>query len=387
MTSTEQSTTNMPYVRLGKSGLKVSRLILGCMSYGSPEWQGWVLNEEEGLKHIKAAYDMGINAFDTANVYSNGLSEVILGKAIKQYNLPRDEIVVMTKLWGTAIKQYNLPRDEIVVMTKLWGTVGRNTSDMLFWSGEGEIESKRYTNQQGLSRKLFCANSVVHLKHIFESIKQSLERLQLDYVDLLQCHRFDPNTPIEETMQALHDVVKAGYARYIGMSSCYAWQFHKMQSYARQNGLTEFVSMQNFHNAIYREEEREMVPLLQDLGVGMIPWSPLARGFLTRPVTEESIRVQTDGFWKNANIDPNGESFLIKVNERVAEIAKKRGISMAQVALAWSLSKPFISAPIVGTTSLEKLKDLVDGVQVKLTDEEVKAIDELYRPRAISGHK
>lgn len=355
MTSTEQSTTNMPYVRLGKSGLKVSRLILGCMSYGSPEWQGWVLNEEEGLKHIKAAYDMGINAFDTANVYSNGLSEVILGKAIKQYNLPRDEIVVMTKLWGT---------------------VGRNTSDLLFWSGEGEIESKRYTNQQGLSRK-----------HIFESIKQSLERLQLDYVDLLQCHRFDPNTPIEETMQALHDVVKAGYARYIGMSSCYAWQFHKMQSYARQHGLTEFVSMQNFHNAIYREEEREMVPLLQDLGVGMIPWSPLARGFLTRPVKEESIRVQTDGFWKNANIDPNGESFLIDINERVAEIAKKRGISMAQVALAWSLSKPFISAPIVGTTSLDKLKDLVDGVQVKLTDEEVKAIDELYRPRAISGHK
>ncbi|KAG8966225.1 hypothetical protein FRC05_002764 [Tulasnella sp. 425] len=345
------------------------------MSYGSPEWQGWVLNEEEGLKHIKAAYDMGINAFDTANVYSNGLSEIILGKAIKQYNLPRDEIVVMTKLWGT---------------------VGRNTSDMVFWSGTEEVESKRYTNQQGLSRK-----------HIFESIKRSLERLQLDYVDLLQCHRFDPNTPVEETMQALHDVVKAGYARYIGMSSCWAWQFHKMQSYAHQHGLTEFVSMQNFYNAIYREEEREMVPLLQDLGVGMIPWSPLARGFLTRPVTEESVRVQTDGyetsftsdkhylltglehcrFWEAANVDPNAESFLVGINERVAEIAKKRGISMAQVALAWSLSKPFISAPIVGTTSLDKLKDLVDGVQVKLTDEEVKAIDELYRPRAISGHQ
>ncbi|KAG8927826.1 hypothetical protein FRC01_006881 [Tulasnella sp. 417] len=345
----------MPYVRLGKSGLKVSRLILGCMSYGSPEWQAWVLNEEEGLKHIKAAYDMGINAFDTANVYSNGLSEVILGKAIKKYNLPRDEIVVMTKLWGT---------------------VGRNASDGLFWSPTSELESKRYENQQGLSRK-----------HIFDSIKHSLERLQLDYVDLLQCHRFDPNTPIEETMQALHDVVKAGHARYIGMSSCYAWQFHKMQSYARQNGLTEFISMQNFHNATYREEEREMVPLLQDVGVGMIPWSPLARGFLTRSAKEESLRAQTDAFYKPSNGDPNKESFLLDINERVSEIAKKRGISMAQVALAWSLSKPFVSAPIVGTTSLDKLKDLVEGVHVKLTEEETKSIDELYRPRAVAGHR
>ncbi|KAG8983058.1 hypothetical protein FRB90_006334 [Tulasnella sp. 427] len=365
MATTEQTTTNMPYVRLGKSGLKISRLVLGCMSYGSPDWQGWVLGEEEGLKHIKAAYDMGINAFDTANVYSNGLSEVILGKAIKKYNLPRDEIVVMTKVWGP---------------------VGKNTSDFLFLASSEELGSKRYTNQQGLSRK-----------HIFESIKHSLERLQLDYVDLFQCHRFDRNTPIEDTMHALHDVVKAGYARYIGMSSCYAWQsrserklkaltvVHKMQNYARQHGLTEFISMQNFHNAVYREEEREMIPLLHDLGVGMIPWSPLARGFLARDAKEESVRTQTDAFYKGSGM-ADAEGFLLDINAKVAEIAKKRGISMAQVAVAWSLSKPYMSAPIVGTTSIDKLKDLVEGVHVKLTEEEVKSIDELYRPREILGN-
>ncbi|KAG8927828.1 hypothetical protein FRC01_006883 [Tulasnella sp. 417] len=350
MSASEVATTDMPYVRLGKSGLKISRLILGCMSYGSPEWQGWVLGEEEGIKHIKAAYDMGINAFDTANIYSNGLSEVVLGKAIKQHNLPRDEIVVMTKLWGT---------------------VGRSTSDNLPFVPQEELGRNRYVNQQGLSRK-----------HIFEGVKHSLERLQLDYIDLLQCHRFDPMTPIEETMQALDDVVKAGYVRYIGMSSCYAWQFHKMQNYAREHNLTQFISMQNFHNAVYREEEREMVPLLQDLGVGMIPWSPLAGGLLTRRVTGESVRGQTDPYVKNAPTEP----FILEINAKVADIAEKRGISMAQVALAWSLSKPFISAPIVGTTSLDKLKNLVEGLQVKLTEEEIKAIDDLYRPRAISGH-
>ncbi|KAG8915439.1 hypothetical protein FRC00_004456 [Tulasnella sp. 408] len=346
--------SNMPYVRLGKSGLKISKLILGCMSYGTPEWQGWVLEEEEALKHIKAAYDLGINAFDTANVYSNGRSEIILGKAIKQFNLPRDEIVIMTKVYFP---------------------VARGTKDDLFFATPDEVERRRYVNQQGLSRK-----------HIFESIKHSLERLQLDYVDLLQCHRFDYNTPIEETMQALHDVVKAGYARYIGMSSCYAWQFHKMQNYARQHGLTEFISMQNYYNAAYREEEREMVPLLQDMGVGMIPWSPLARGFLTRTLEEGSSREAKDNFFKSVMGNSGNDTFLMDINKKVSEIAQKRGISMAQVAIAWSMSKPFLTAPIVGTTSLDKLKDLVGAVNVKLTEEEVKAIDELYRPRAIIGH-
>ncbi|KAG9048188.1 hypothetical protein FS837_000534 [Tulasnella sp. UAMH 9824] len=321
------------------------------MSYGSPDWQSWVLGEEEGIAHIKTAYDLGINTFDTANIYSNGLSEVILGKAIKKYNLPRDEIVVMTKVFGS---------------------VAREMSDVSLWFASlDELGRKRYSNQQGLARK-----------HIFESVKHSLERLQLDYIDVLQCHRFDYDTPIEETMQALNDVVKAGYVRYIGMSSCYAWQFQKMQNYAREHGLAQFISMQNLHNAIYREEEREMAPLLQDLGVGMIPWSPLARGFLTRSLNQDRLKDETergksDHFSVLVNGDPNKDG--------VSEIAKKRGVSMAQVALAWSLSKPFVTAPIIGTTSLDKLRDLIAGVGLKLTEEEIKAIDEPYRPRAVAG--
>ncbi|KAG8989525.1 hypothetical protein FRB93_003589 [Tulasnella sp. JGI-2019a] len=281
-----------------------------------------------GIKQIKMAYDLGINAFDTTDLYSNGLSEVTLGKAIKQHNLPRDEIVVMTKVC------YTLNHDP--------------HGPTLAGMSPVELYRNRYVNQNGLSRK-----------HIFASIKSSLERLQLDYVDLLQCHRFDPETPIEGTMQALHDVVKAGYVRYIGMSSCYAWQFQKMQNYSKTHGLTEFVSMQNYHNAIYREEEREMVPLLQDLGVGMIPWSPLARGFLTRPVTTQTDRGQKD-IWQGIVVgDLEKSEFLATTNARIAEIAKARNVSMAQVAIAWSLSKPFISAPIIGTTSINKLKDLV----------------------------
>jgi len=323
------------------------------MSYGTFKWVDWVLDEEESIKHVKAAYDMGINAFDTANVYSNGLSEEVLGKAIKQHNLPRDEIVVMTKFWFVLNHD---PRRGIVMMS------------------DEEKCKNRYTNQFGSSRK-----------HIFDSVKHSLKRLQLDYIDLLQCHRFDPETPIEETMQALNDVVKAGYVRYIGMSSCYGWQFQKMQNYAIANGLTPFISMQNFYNAAYREEEREMMPLLQDLGVGCIPWSPLAGGFLARPFSEETLRGTTDPFRVSKEMVEK-EPFLISINRKVEEIAKARNISMAQVALAYCLSKPFLTAPIVGTTSLDKLKDLCDGIHVKLTDEEIKSIDALYRPRAILGH-
>ncbi|KAG8929143.1 hypothetical protein FRC02_005943 [Tulasnella sp. 418] len=345
-------TVNMPYVRLGNSGLKVSRIILGCMSYGDPAWQSWVLPEDESMEHIKKAYDLGINAFDTANVYSSGASEIILGRAIKRYNLPRDEIVVMTKVFYV---------------------VGRQTEEVGWNYAPQEIQEKRYINQHGLSRK-----------HIFDSVKRSLERLQLDYIDLLQCHRFDPNTPIEETMQALHDVVKAGYVRYIGMSSCYAWQFHKMQNHALTHGLTPFISMQNFHNAIYREEEREIMPLLKDMGVGCIPWSPLARGFLTRSIDSNTVRNKTDGFL-NEVVDSEKYPFLIEINHRVKEISEKRGVSMAQVALAWQLSKDFISAPIVGATKIANLEDLAAGVHVKLTEEELKYIDEPYLPREVIG--
>ncbi|KAG8856595.1 hypothetical protein FRB96_006355 [Tulasnella sp. 330] len=331
MSQTQVTEVNMPYVRLGKSGLKVSKIIL------------------YGIKHIKLAYDLGINAFDTSDVYSNGLSEVILGKAIKQHNLPRDEIVIMTKTYSPYNRDPNGPP--------------------VFGQSPDKLNALRYTNQYGLS-----------------PIKHSLERLQLDYVDLYQCHRFDADTPIEETMQALHDVVKAGYARYIGMSSCYAWQFHKMQAYAKAHHLTEFITMQDYHCATYREEEREMIPLCQDLGVGIIPWSPLARGFLTRPVSAQTTRGNTD-FGKYAVGDHEKYPFMKTVNERVETIAKTRNVSMAQVALAWSCSKPFVSAPIIGTTSVEKLRDLVAGVHLKLTDEEIKSIDEPYEPRPIVGHK
>ncbi|KAG8835471.1 hypothetical protein FRC17_003038 [Serendipita sp. 399] len=286
-------------IRLGKSGLKVSRIILGCMTYGTKSWYGWVLEEEEGIKHIKEAFALGINTFDTANVYSFGESEKILGKAVKEIGAPRSSFVILTKLNGTV-----LPEDAPEDAKK--GTVNP--------------EEYGYINYGGLSRK-----------HIFESVQASLKRLQMDYIDVLQCHRFDPNTPIEETMRALHDVVQAGYVRYIGMSSCYAWQFHIMQNYAINNNLTPFISMQNFYSLIYREEEREMNPLVE-------------------------------------------------------EIANKKGVSMSQIALAWVMQKSPVSAPIVGTTSLEHLRDMIKAVNVKLDEEEMKYLEELYASRSIVGH-
>jgi len=320
------------------------------MQYGDSRWQKWVLDdEEEVVRHIKTAYDAGIQTFDTANVYSNGVSEILLGKAIKKLNLPRDEIVVMTKVFGAVMREPGI-------------------HPML--SGIKPDEAG-YVNQHGLNRK-----------HIFDSVKHSLERLQLDYIDLLQCHRFDKETPIEETMQALHDVVKAGYVRYIGMSSCYAWQFHAMQNYAIANNLTPFISMQNHYSLLYREEEREMTPTLKYFGVGGIPWSPLARGLLTRPLTEKTTRGNTD-LIIGKYLAGSGTEEIIK---RVEEIAKKRGISMAQVSVAWTLSKDEVAAPIVGTTSLKNLEDIIEAVKVTLTPEEIKYLEEPYQTQAIIGH-
>ncbi|CAE6522337.1 unnamed protein product [Rhizoctonia solani] len=324
--SGQENKKQMTYVRLGNSGLKVSRIILGLMSYGSKDWAGWVLGEEEAIEHIKTAYDLGIQTFDTANIYSNGESERIFGKAIKQLNLPRDEIVVMTKLYGV---------------------VGRTPGE-LYFGNMGVVDANRYVNQYGLSRK---------------------------------CHRFDYDTPIEETMQALHDVVKAGYVRYIGMSSCHAYQFHAMQNYAINNKLTPFISMQNHHSLLYREEEREMIPTLKMFGVGMIPWSPLARGMLARPISETTNRSKNDpwaGYLEGAS---NNE-----IVSRVEAIAKSKGVSMAQVAIAWSLSKDGMTAPIIGTTNLKNLEDIVGGIHVKLTEDEIKQLEEPYVPRAIVGH-
>jgi len=344
-----QRQTKMPYVRLGQSGLKVSKIILGCMSYGSPEWDSWVLEEEEGIKQIKAAYDAGIQTFDTANIYSNGVSEVILGKAIKQHNFPRDEIVVMTKCFGP---------------------VAREPGEV-FWKTGKNPEEHGYVNQKGLSRK-----------HIFEAVKASLGRLQLEYIDVLQCHRFDPETPIEETMQALHDVVQAGHVRYVGMSSCYAWQFHAMQNYAITNRLTPFISMQNHYSLAYREEEREMMPTLAHFGVGSIPWSPLARGFLTRPLGESTKRGDVD-VWVGKYANGRGNKEVVK---RVEKMAKDKGLTMAQVALAWVMNKPGVTAPIVGTTSLKNLEDLIAAIHIKLTEEEIKTLEEPYEPMVVFGH-
>ncbi|KAF8556150.1 aryl-alcohol dehydrogenase [Imleria badia] len=343
---------SMPYVRLGNSGLKVSKIILGTMQYD------WVLGEEEAIKHIKAAYDAGINTFDTADMYSNGESEVILGKAIKKLNLPRDEIVVMTKV-------YNV--------------VGRTPGERVFRSAV-HSDQLGYVNQRGLSRK-----------HIFQSIKHSLERLQLDYVDVLQCHRFDKETPIEETMQALHDVVQAGYVRYIGMSSCWAYQCKSTFSeestdctltcntdYAITNRLTPFISMQNHHSLIYREEEREMFPTLKMFGVGCIPWSPLARGLLTRPLGEKTIRGNTD-LAINSYIQHESDEDIVN---RLEEVSKKKGASMAQIALAWSMAQDVVTAPIHGTDTRMSL----GAINITLTSEEKKYLEEPDRAKNVVGH-
>jgi len=339
----------MSYVRLGNSGLKVSKIILGCMQFGSPGWMDWVLDEEAALEQIKFAYEQGIQTFDTANSYSNGMSEVILGNVIKRLGLPREEIVVMTKLHGPTAPRFdmNLMREGLVP------------------------DQVGLVNQRGQSRK-----------NIFATVKASLKRLQLDYIDLLQCHRFDYETPIPEVMQALHDVVQAGYVRYIGMSSCFAYQFHAMQNYAIANKLTPFISMQNHYSLIYREEEREMFPTLKLFEVGSIPWSPLARGILARPLSQTTKRGDTDMFIAHYR-EGTGTPEIVK---RVEEIATKKGISMAQVAVAWNLSKPGVTAPIVGTTSIANLKDIIGAIHVTLTPEEIKYLEEPYVPLAVDGH-
>ena len=321
----------MQYVKLGRTGLDVSRVCLGCMSYGIPGRGNheWSLDEEASRPFIRKALDSGINFFDTANVYSDGTSEEIVGKALAD----------MAR------------RDEIVLATKLHGRMH-----------EGP-------NGQGLSRKSILAE-----------IDHSLRRLGTDYVDLYQIHRWDRSVPIEETMEALHDVVKAGKARYIGASSMWAWQFSKAQHVAERNGWTRFVTMQNHYNLLYREEEREMMPLCADQGVGVIPWSPLARGRLTRSWDATTARSETDAFGKML-YRPEDRTIV----ERVAEVAEARGVSNAQVALAWMLSKKYVAAPIVGATKTAHLDDAVAAVEVKLSDEEIKRLEEPYQPHSVVG--
>ncbi|MGA2206973.1 MAG: aldo/keto reductase [Terracidiphilus sp.] len=330
----------MEYMNLGRTGLKVSRICLGCMTYGSPATgrllpgrQAWALNEAESQPFLRKALDLGINFFDTANVYSGGESEVVLGRFLKA-NARREAVVVATKVQG-------LMREE--------------------------------PNGRGLSRKAI----------LFE-LDQSLKRLHTDYVDLYQIHRWDYETPIEETLEALHDAVKAGKVRYIGASSMYAWQFAKALYLADRHGWTRFVSMQNHYNLLYREEEREMIGLCQAEGVAVIPWSPLARGRLTRAWKAESTaRSETDQFG-NGMYAPSEEADRRVVN-RLGEIAEKRGVSRAQVALAWLLAKPCVTAPIVGATKPHHLEDAVAALSVRLTHEEMAALEEPYVPHPVLG--
>jgi len=322
----------MKYVTLGRTGMYVSRICLGCMSFGEPGRGGhpWSLDEEASRPLIRQAIEAGINFFDTANVYSLGSSEEITGRALKDF----------------------ARRDEIVLATKVHGVM------------------REGPNGRGLSRKA-----------IMTEIDHSLTRLGTDYVDLYQIHRWDRRTPVEETMEALHDVVKAGKARYIGASSMYAWQFAKAQHVAGANGWTKFVSMQNHYNLIYREEEREMLPLCLDQGVGVIPWSPLARGRLTRDWDTTTARSETDGFGQNLYLPEDQQ-----VHEQVAEVASARGIPRAQVAMAWLLGRPGVTAPIVGVTRASHLDDAVAALDVELTRQETEQLEKPYVPHRIAGH-
>ncbi len=327
----------MQYINLGRSGLQVSRICMGCMTFGSKKWREWVIEEEESRPIIKKALELGINFFDTANMYSLGVSEEITGRALKDF-AKRDEIVLATKVY--------FPMNDL-------------------------------PNQGGLSRK-----------HIHAQIDASLKRLGTDYVDLYQIHRLDYNTPMEETLEALHDLVKMGKARYIGASSMYAWQFAKTLYLADLCGWTRFVSMQNHYNLIYREEEREMLPLCREEGIGVIPWSPVARGLLagnrSRGGSGDTLRSKTDEIAKQ--MYPFDEQDF-QIADRVVEVAGRKEVKPIQTALAWVLQQPGITSPIVGTGKIEHLEEMVAAVELKLTNEELSYLAESYRPRVISGHE
>ncbi|NJN14818.1 MAG: aldo/keto reductase [Oscillochloris sp.] len=324
----------MEYVRLGTTGMQVSRICLGCMTYGSPQWREWVLDEAAGRPFIKRALELGITFFDTADMYSLGVSEEVLGRALRDFT----------------------SRDEVVIATKVFHPMSDRPND------------------GGLSRK-----------HIMKSIDNSLRRLGSDYVDLYQIHRWDYNTPIEETLDALNDVVRAGKARYLGASSMYAWQFAKALALQERNGWAKFVSMQNHYNLVYREEEREMIPLCKDQGVGLIPWSPLARGFLTGNRPQGADAATTRGRTDTISHALYNEGDY-RVVEQLSEIARERGVTNAQVALAWLLHKPEVSAPIIGASKMYQLEAAVAALEVKLTAAEIAALEEPYTPHRVLGH-
>jgi 1-deoxyxylulose-5-phosphate synthase len=322
----------MNYINLGNTGLQVSSICLGMMSYGTPAWRSWVLDEDQSRPIIQHAVEAGINFFDTADMYSNGVSEQVTGNVLRDITR-REEIVVATKVY--------FPHSE-------------------------------RPNMGGLSRK-----------HIFDSIDRSLQNLGMDYVDLYQIHRFDFKTPIEETLEALHDVVKAGKARYIGASSMFAWQFLKMLYTQRENGWTRFVTMQNHYNLIYREEEREMLPLCEDQGIGVIPWSPLARGLLARPPQQRGTpRADTDTLAEMWYHQPGDDDIIA----RVCEVATQHDATPAQIALAWMLGKPAVHAPIIGATKTKYIDDAIGALALTLSDADVAYLEEPYTHRPVAGH-
>ena len=346
------SETKATYKRLGKSGLRVSVPILGAMSFGHKEWQDWVLEENEALPLLKAAYDRGLTTWDTANVYSNGVSEEIIGKAIKKYNLQRNKIIILTKCFGHVGEQ---PETRTIVI------------------GDKINESKDYVNRGGLSRAA-----------IFEQVNASLKRLDVDYIDLLQIHRFDSHTPIDETMGALNDLVKSGKVHYIGASSMWAFQFAMMQHCAEKNGWTKFVSMQNHYNLLYREEEREMNKFCNETGVGLIPWAPLCRGHLARPPSAYGSTARSAGEQKKSMFTTGQTDSDQKIIERVQELAEKRGWKMSHVALAWINKR--VSSPIIGFSSEARMDEALEAGGKELTEEEEKYLEELYVSRDIQGH-
>lgn len=331
------------YKQLGKSGLRVSLPIFGCMSLGDSRWLPWIIDEDKALPLLKAAYDRGLNTWDTANVYSNGASEEVIGKAIKKYKIPRHKLVILTKCSGT-VREGNDPE-----------TLGLQDID----------KTVDYVNQRGLSRQ-----------GIFNAVDASLTRLQTSYIDLLQIHRFDKTTPVEETMKALHDLVESGKVRYIGASSMFAYQLATMQFTAEKHGWTKFISMQNHYNLLYREEEREMNKFCNETGVGLIPWSPLSSGRLARPAMETGTTIRSDG-QKVSDVDT-------QIINRVEEIAKKKGWTMSQVATAWINQR--ISSPIVGLSSIARIDEALSSRGKTLTGEEEKYLEELYQPKSILGH-
>ena len=325
----------MEYIRLGQTGLKVSRLCMGMMTYGDPKWRPWVLPAADARPFVIRALELGINFFDTADMYSLGASEQVTGQLLRE--LAR--------------------RDEVVIATKVFSPMGPGP------------------NERGLSRA-----------HILDSIDASLKRLGLDYVDLYQIHRYDPETPIEETLQTLHEVVQAGKARYIGASSMYAWQFARMLHVSQAHGWARFVSMQNHYNLVYREEEREMLPLCRAEGVGIIPWSPLARGFLagnrTRTQDTATMRAQTDDFAQSMYYRDND----FAVVEQLKQVAAARGVAPAQIALAWVLAQPGVTAPIIGASRIEQLNELGAALSIKLSEDECRTLQAVYQPHPVLGH-